>query len=151
MKNKIDDKNNTEFLTEYKRCVEQNKSKSQDDFEKYINLWSSGGIIITLMILSKLVEFEIEIVYKFLFVIGLISFLLTILSNLISHNNSIKDSDFVLSNCSSYENLFEKTFQEKLNKRNRFITVLNDFSIYSFIVGLLSILTAVIINFYIYE
>lgn len=34
--------------SEYRNSVSANKNKSQDDFEKYINLLASGGIIVSL-------------------------------------------------------------------------------------------------------
>ena len=33
---------------EYRNAVSDNKSKSQDDFEKYVNLLASGGILMSL-------------------------------------------------------------------------------------------------------
>ena len=33
---------------EYRNAVNENKSKSQDDFEKYINLLASGGLLLSL-------------------------------------------------------------------------------------------------------
>ena len=135
------------FFSEYRKSVEANKNKSQDDFEKYLNLWSSGGIVISLMIISKLIEENIDVTCKILFATGLIGFLTTILFNLLSHNKSIKDSDFILENVSNYNELLDESFNEKLEKRNKFVTALNDISIASFIIGILSILTFVIINF----
>ncbi|MCT3920023.1 hypothetical protein HZP98_10075 [Elizabethkingia anophelis] len=136
-----------DFFLEYRKSVGANKNKSQDDFEKYINLWSSGGIIISLMLASKLIEEKIDITYKLLFILGLIGFLITILSNLLSHNKSIKDSDFILENVTSYDKLFEIEFTEKIEKRNKFVTMLNDISIFSFIFGIICILSFIIINF----
>lgn len=40
---------------EYRNAVSDNKSKSQDDFEKYINLLASGGIVLSLTFLEKII------------------------------------------------------------------------------------------------
>lgn len=38
---------------DYRNAVYDNKSKSQDDFEKYINLLASGGIVLSLTFLEE--------------------------------------------------------------------------------------------------
>ena len=41
---------------EYRNSVSENKSKSQDDFEKYINLLASGGLVLSLTFFEKIVK-----------------------------------------------------------------------------------------------
>ncbi len=38
---------------DYRNAVYDNKSKSQDDFEKYMNLLASGGIVLSLTFLEE--------------------------------------------------------------------------------------------------
>lgn len=136
-----------EYFCKFRNSVEFNKNKSQDDFEKYINLWSSGGVVISLVIAGKLIEHSLEVTFKVLFILGLISFLITILSNLYSHNKSIKDSDYILTGAQNYDQLFDEDFAEKNAKNNRTVTLLNDISLFSFVTGIICILAFVTINF----
>lgn len=77
---------------EYRNAVTENKSKSQDDFEKYINLLASGGLVLSLTFFEKIVPLE-KAIYKPFVIAGMFLMVVTLLSNLYSHYKSIIDSD----------------------------------------------------------
>lgn len=129
---------------DYRNSVIDNKSKSQDDFEKYINLIASGGIVLSLTFLEKIVSLE-KAVCKSLIVIGMYLMVFTLLSNLYSHYKSILDSDATIRDIDKKE--FKKIFK-KIEKRNRVINVLNKISIWALILGIFSLVTFVTINIY---
>ncbi len=137
-----------EYITNYRKSVEENKNKSQDDFEKYINILASGGLVISLMFIEKLVENKIVIVSSWLFILGLVGFVSTLLINLISHNKSINDSNYILDNIGFDISKFEdENFLKEVSKRNNKIDLLNKISIGSLIAGVFAILIFFTINF----
>lgn len=127
---------------EYRNAVIENKNKSQDDFEKYINLLASGGIIISLTFLEKITA-VVKIEYIFFYLLGLFLLVLTLISNLYSHHKSILDSDSIIKEID--EEKFEDIFKN-IDKRNKPIKLLNEISIWSLIIGSVLILTFVTIN-----
>ena len=129
---------------DYRNAVSENKSKSQDDFEKYINLLASGGIVLSLTFLEKIITVD-KTIFKSLYVIGLILLVLTLLSNLYSHYKSIKDSDLTILEIDEkkYNDIFKN-----IEKRNKIINRLNRTSIWSLIIGVIFILTFVTLNLF---
>lgn len=137
-----------EYVTNYRKSVEENKNKSQDDFEKYINIMANGGLVISLIFIEKLVENKINIISSWLFILGLIGFVCTLLINLISHNKSINDSSYILNNIGFDIDKFEdEKFLNEISNRNRKIDLLNKLSIGSLITGVFTILIFFTINF----
>lgn len=137
-----------EYISNYRKSVEENKNKSQDDFEKYINLLASGGLVISLMFLEKLVENKINSVGSWLFVVGLIGFVGTLLINLISHKKSINDSNFILETLGyDITKTEDEDFLKEVSKRNKILDIWNKLSIGCLITGTLSILMYFTINF----
>lgn len=129
---------------DYRISVSENKSKSQDDFEKYINLMASGALALTLTFLEKIVVID-QAIFKGFIVTGWFLLPITLLSNLYSHYKSIIDSDETLKDID--ENKFDDIFKN-IEKRNLTINWLNRISIWSLILGVLCIITFVTINFY---
>jgi hypothetical protein len=129
---------------EYRNAVIENKNKSQDDFEKYINLLASGGIIISLTFLEKITA-VVKIVYIIFYLLGLFLLVLTLITNLYSHHKSIQDSDSIIKEIDEekYEDIFKN-----IEKRNKPINLLNKTSIWSLIIGTILILTFVSINLF---
>ena len=129
---------------EYRNSVSENKSKSQDDFEKYINLLASGGIVISLTFLEKITA-VVKIEYMIFYLFGLFLLIVTLLLNLYSHHMSIQDSDLIIKEIDEekYDDIFKN-----IDKRNRPINLLNKTSIWSLIIGTLLILTFVSINLF---
>ena len=129
---------------QYRNAVSENKSKSQDDFEKYINLLASGGIVLSLTFLEKIITVD-KTTFKVFYIIGLILLVATLLSNLYSHYKSIKDSDLTILEIDEkkYDDIFKN-----IEKRNKIINRLNRTSIWSLIIGVIFILTFVTINLF---
>lgn len=64
--------------------------KSEDDFEKYLNIFGSGGLIVGLTILGSLIEKSIIYNYQWMLIFGAFLFVMCLLSNLLSHYVAIK-------------------------------------------------------------
>lgn len=128
----------------YRNSVIENKTKSQDDFEKYINLMASGGLVLSLTFLEKIVSLD-KAVCKSLVIIGMYLMVATLLSNLYSHYKSMLDSDATIKDIDEkyYSDIFKN-----IEKRNKKINILNKFSIWSLIIGILSLITFATINIY---
>lgn len=69
------------------------REKSQDDFEKYLNIFGSGGLLVGLTLLTKIVESEINYEFKLMLISGSVLFLVCLLSNLLSHYLVIDNCD----------------------------------------------------------
>ena len=130
---------------DYRNSVIENKTKSQDDFEKYINLMASGGLVLSLTFLEKIVSLD-KAIWKSLVVIGMYLMVVTLLSNLYSHYKSMLDSDATIKDIDdkNYKEIFKN-----IEKRNQKINFLNKVSIWSLIIGILCLITFVTINIYI--
>ncbi len=126
----------------YRNSVIENKNKSQDDFEKYINLLASGGIIISLTFLEKIVIVT-NITFLSFYIMGLLLMVVTLLSNLYSHYKSMNDSDLIINEID--EEKYKDVFKN-IAIRNKPIDYLNKTSIWSLITGTILILTFVTIN-----
>jgi hypothetical protein len=129
---------------EYRNSVSDNKSKSQDDFEKYINLLASGGIILSLTFMEKIVTID-KAIYKILIILGMFLMVVTLLSNLYSHYKSMLDSDAIIKDIDNenYDVIFKN-----IEKRNIVINLLNRISIWSLIIGITLIILFATINIY---
>jgi hypothetical protein len=139
----LDEKIRQEWI-EYRNSVLENKSKSQDDFEKYINLLASGGLVLSLTFLEKIVSLE-NAICKPLVIIGMYLMVVTLLSNLYSHYKSITDSDSTINEIDNeeYNDIFKN-----IEKRNKIINRLNRVSIWALIIGIASLITFATINIY---
>ena len=127
---------------DYRNSVSENKSKSQDDFEKYINLIASGGLVLSLTFFEKIVPLK-EAVSKPFVIVGMFLMVVTLLSNLYSHYKSIIDSDLTLKEID--EEKYTEIFKN-IDKRNKAINRLNCISIWSVIIGIASLITFLTIN-----
>jgi hypothetical protein len=127
---------------DFRNSVYETKSKSEDDFEKYINLLASGGLAITIAFFDKIVDIN-KADNIALIIIGWILFVLTLLSNLISHYKSISYSQKTIDEIE--EKKYDDVFSN-LKNRNKTIKFLNGFSIVSVIIGITSIIVFVTLN-----
>lgn len=138
----------SQYNEQYKNSVEQSKNKSQDDFEKYINLWASGGLVVSLFVIDKIIDKQINIKHHEIFIIGISCFVITLSVNLLSHKMSIKVADYILEEMSKdTEIIYEESFQKELSKRNSKIDTLNNISIIILIIAIISILIFFIVHF----
>jgi hypothetical protein len=129
---------------DYRNSVSDNKSKSQDDFEKYINLMASGGIILSITFMEKIVTID-KAICKYLIVLGMFLMVATLLSNLYSHYKSMLDCDATIRDI-DYEK-YDAIFKN-IEKRNKVINRLNRTSIWSLIIGIILIISFATINIY---
>jgi hypothetical protein len=127
---------------EFRNSVYETKSKSQDDFEKYINVLASGGLAITIAFFDKIVDIH-SAICVFLIVLGWVLLVATLLSNLVSHYLSISYAQNTIDeiNEKKYDDVFTN-----VKKRNTCIKFLNGLSIVALIIGIVSIIVFVIIN-----
>jgi hypothetical protein len=127
---------------EFRNSVYETKSKSQDDFEKYINVLASGGLAITIAFFDKIVDIH-KSTYIFLIIIGWVLLVTTLLTNLISHYLSISYAQKTINeiNEKKYDDVFTN-----VKKRNKCINILNGLSIGTLITGIVSIIIFVTIN-----
>jgi ABC-type phosphate transport system permease subunit len=116
--------------------------KSQDDFEKYINVLASGGLAITIAFFDKIVDIH-KSTYIFLIIIGWVLLVTTLLTNLISHYLSISYAQKTIDeiNEKKYDDVFTN-----VKNRNKCINILNRLSIGTLIIGIVSIIMFVTIN-----
>lgn len=128
----------------YRDSVYANKSKSEDDFEKYINLLATGGIILGFTFMEKIISLT-TISWIWISVFGLVLLAGTLLLNLLSHYKSISDADEILSEIDNKEYL--KVYDNS-SKRNKVIRNLNLTSIWSLILGCFFIMMFITKNLY---
>jgi hypothetical protein len=126
----------------YRNAVIENKNKSQDDFEKYINLLATGGIVLSLTFLEKIVS-VVSISFLWAYIVGLFLLVFTLLSNLYSHYKSMNDSDMIIKEID--EEKYDEIFRN-IEKRNKPINKLNKASIWCLIIGSTLILFFITIN-----
>lgn len=123
---------------EFRQEIMADRSKSQDDFEKYINVFSSGGLVIGLTLMSKFTEKDYVLEHSWTVILATLIFLVSLMSNLWSHRLAIKNSDKTLDDI----RLKNPTIFESIDKRNNCIELFNIISIWSFFIG------AAIISFF---
>ena len=120
----------------------ESRSKSQDDFEKYLNIFSSGGLLIGLTLLSKLTETELTYKYQYLVILGTVLFLASIMANVFSHYIAIANDDCTIAeiDCKNQEII------KNIDRRDIVVIWLNRISMFSISVATILILTFLIIN-----
>ena len=129
---------------DYRNSVSENKSKSQDDFEKYINLLAAGGIVLSLTFLEKIITLD-KTICRILVVAGMALMIVTLLSNLYSHYRSMLDSDLTIKDIDeeNYDDIFKN-----IDQRNQKINCLNRISIWSLIIGITCLIAFATINIF---
>lgn len=127
---------------EFRNSVYETKSKSQDDFEKYINIIASGGLALTIAFFDKIVDVKF-VIGVCLIVFGWVLLIATLLSNLISHYLSISYAQKTIDEIN--EKKYDIVFIN-VAKRNKWIKILNRLSIGTLIIGIVSIIIFVTIN-----
>lgn len=129
----------------YRLSILEQKSKSEDDFEKYITFISSGALIITLTFIDKISPLDSSISI-WLLILGWGLLAATLLVNLISHYLSSRYNEKTIidiDECISNEQILKN-----IKRRNRRISLLNVSSIISLGTGIFSILVFASINAY---
>ena len=126
----------------FRNSVYETKSKSQDDFEKYINVIASGGIALTIAFFDKIVKIETA-GNIWIIIIGWILLVITLLSNLISHYLTIQYAEKTINEIN--DKLYDSIF-DNVKIRNKRTTILNIISIVALFTGIASIITFIIFN-----
>jgi len=132
---------------EYRDLLYQQKSKSDDHFEKAITFITSGALGLTLTFHDKIVPFSNSICV-YIIAIGWTLLVATLFINLYSHYQSSKSTDETIDDVDDVIDykLTYNGFRKKVNKRNTVINQLNKASIYLLGAGLISIIIYVSIN-----
>ena len=126
----------------FRNSVYETKSKSQDDFEKYINVIASGGIALTIAFFDKIVKIETA-GNIWIIIMGWILLVITLLSNLISHYLTIQYAEKTINEIN--DKLYDSIF-DNVKIRNKKTTILNIISIVALFTGIASIITFIIFN-----
>lgn len=129
---------------EYRKEVCVNQEKSQDDFEKYINLIASGALGLTVTFIDKIVPID-QATYIWIIATGWVLLAVTLLVNLYSHHKSAKFSAQTISQIDSEE---YEMVQETTINCNKEINGYNKLSLYSLFCGIILIIIFVTINIY---
>lgn len=130
---------------EYRLSILEQKSKSDDDFERYITFIASGSLGLTITFIDKISPLE-ESIAVWVIAIGWILLAFTLFINLISHFLSSKYNEKTIQDIDdeiTYEILIKR-----IDNRNKIISRLNLSSIILLGLGIISILTYTIINAY---
>lgn len=130
---------------EFRKSVYETKSKSEDDFEKYITLIASGALALSLTLIDKLVPIK-DASYIWLLVVGWCLFSVTLFINLLSHFLSKMYSEKTISEVDT--GLEKDIILKNIDSRNSKIDCLNIISIISIFLGILSIILFVTLNIY---
>ena len=128
---------------EYRKSLLEQKSKSDDDFEKYITLISSGALGLSLTFLDKITPLD-KAVYIWIVATGWILLTLTLLLNLYSHFLSSKYTTKSIDEID--DEVDYDTLRENLEKRNKNINKFNGWSIFFLFLGIFCVLIYVILN-----
>lgn len=134
--------NSDEVRSAYRDELLRSRGKSQDDFEKYFNIFGSGGLLISLTLLSKLIETELKYEYQWMIISASILFLISLFSNLISHFIAIFNEEKNIADVDNYN----PDLTVNIDKRNKCITILNWISLGSISIGAILISVFLIIN-----
>lgn len=87
-----EDSTDVEWL-EFRKEVLAATNKSQDDFENRLTLLSSGGLIISLTFLDKLLEYQLNVAVKSLIISAIVLYIVSLIANLYSHIVAIKNNE----------------------------------------------------------
>jgi len=136
-------KEEIEGWLEYRKALLEHKSKSDDDFEKYITLIASGALGLTVTFLDKISPLD-KAICIWLVATGWVLLSLTLLLNLYSHFLSSKYTSKSIDEID--DDVDYDTLRKNLDKRNLNINKLNGWSIILLFLGILFILIYVILN-----
>jgi|SRR5690606_19608210 len=134
---------NNEWKVEYRKSIYEQKSKSDDDFEKYITFISSGALGLTITFFDKISPLEKSIAL-WIIATGWVALAITLFINLLSHYLSSRYNEKTVQDIDNgipYEKL-----TCNIDRRNDKISNLNLASIILLGLGILLILTFTILN-----
>lgn len=130
---------------EYRLSILEQKSKSDDDFEKYITFIASGALGLTITFIDKISPLK-ESIGIWVIVIGWFMLASTLFINLFSHFLSSKYNEKTVQDID--EAIEYNKLISNIDKRNNMISRLNIWSIILLGLGILLILIFTTLNAY---
>ena len=131
---------------EYRKSLLEQKSKSDDDFEKYITFIASGGLGLTITFINEISPLD-ESKHVYLIISGWILLTLTLLINLFSHFLSSRNDEKTIQDLDDDDIDYDQLVK-KIDQRNNRIFYLNLSSIIFLGLGITSIIIYVSLNAY---
>lgn len=133
------------YILDYRKSIENNKIRSENDFEKHINIFAGIGVFVSLIEFNKIGSCTTN---RICLLLSIICYVITLLINLISHRKSINDSNYILEEIgyNDIEKLESERFLRELERRNNIIETLNDISVSSLIAGVFFFIIFLVIN-----
>lgn len=138
-------KKEIEVWKEYRLSVLEQKSKSDDDFEKYITFIASGSLGLTITFIDKISPLN-ESIFIWVIAIGWVFLAFTLFVNLLSHFLSSKYNEKTVQDID--DEIDYEVLISKIDSRNKIISRLNLSSIILLGLGIILILIYAIINAY---
>jgi len=138
-------KKEIEEWKEYRLSILEQKSKSDDDFEKYITFIASGALGLTITFIDNVNPLK-ESIAIWVIALGWVLLAFTLFINLLSHFLSSKYNEKTVQDIDD-EIEYEK-LTNRIDSRNKIISRLNLISIILLGLGIISILIYTIINAY---
>lgn len=130
---------------EFRKSVCENKIKSEDDYEKYITLISSGALGLSITFIEKIVPLN-SAIYKWILILGWILLTITLFVSLLSHFFSRKYSEKTIEDVDN--DLEYESISKNITKRNNYLEYFNFSTITTLFLGIISIVIFVSINIY---
>lgn len=133
------------YILDYRKSIENNKIRSENDFEKHINIFAGIGVFVSLIEFNKIGSCTTN---RICLLLCVICYVITLLINLISVRKSINDSNYILEEIgyNDIEKLESECFLRELERKNNIIETLNDISVSSLIVGVFFFIIFLVIN-----
>jgi hypothetical protein len=128
---------------EFRKSVFENKIKSEDDYEKYITLISSGALGLSITFIEKIVPLN-NATEKWILIVGWIQLTVTLFISLLSHFYSRRYSEKTIEDVDNY--LEYELISENITRRNKSLENFNLLTITTLFLGIISIVIFVSIN-----
>lgn len=130
---------------EFRKSVFENKIKSEDDYEKYITLISSGALGLTITFIEKIVPLN-NATQKWILIVGWILLTVTLFVSLLSHFYSRRYSEITIEDIDN--NLDYDTIGDNISRRNKYLEWFNFSTISTLFLGIILIVIFISINIY---
>lgn len=131
---------------EFRKSVFENKIKSEDDYEKYITLISSGALGLSITFIEKIVPLS-NAIEKWILIAGWILLTITLFVSLLSHFYSRRYSETTIEDIDN--DLSYDLIAVNIKRRNKHLELFNFSTISTLFLGIISIIIFVSINIYI--
>ena len=129
---------------EFRKSVYENKLKSEDDYEKYLTLISSGALALSITFIEKIVILN-NAICKGLLITGWVLLTITLLGSLLSHFFSRKYSEKTINDIDDTNIEFD-VLLANLEKRNSILECFNVVNIGTLFSGIILIIIFISTN-----